>query len=404
MLRRTSQRRLDNLYSSFYSGRQWYNQMYHPKSLLLRRPTLASAAVPLPSSTTSGEVTWEDAAATDVDGVVKLPQQMGNAVSQEVVPPRRPYVPLSYAAVLELKADYMCESGGNALAMKAVIYLGVVVVAYRAHYGEAHNQTVKVLIKLGRAFRLAGKLPSSRKTLEKAFSLLQDPALESPILEHALECLTELGSTAKLQGELEQAAQYWEQTLELLNQSHDIGNSERYTRQAARTCKYNHTAWAPRFIHYSPYDSDRCFAITEHALELAESVFPTGSEGLVRVLTARTELISRKDFNRKIYAGKITHTRGLPTWRKTRMSTAPTPEELLRYSPTVHQPYFQYRYLLTSPLGKEDDVWPGTNRVVESGDPMRRMQQLKGYRFPNVAKRGSSSIDAVGAMPGVQWV
>eukprot|EP00760_Papus_ankaliazontas_P027301 PhM_4_TR3265/c0_g1_i1/m.61451 len=401
MLRRTY-RSLVHKYSSYFSGNNWANQMYHPASVVRPRSNISNDADAVAKLTAArpqdkalgfrdadGEVSWPtDPAAAPEDVVTAAAADDITKTTTTTAQRKRNYVPLAVAAKLELKADYMCESGGAPLAQKALEYLGVVVEAYKAAYGETHNQYGKVLVKLSRAFRLTGRVESALATAQLAERVVM-AAEPHPVLEHVLEARLEQGlALRKLAGKVQEAGAVLESTLGLLLENHDLGNSERYTRLIARATKKNQMNFENKYIHYSAYDHDRCFTIVDQCLEYAEQAFMSVGDTLSaeRVLTGRSQMHDTKDFNRRMYAGKVTTVRGRPMWRLNRVTSSPTPDELLRYTPTVHQVYFDWRFSKTAPLGKEDEVWAGDNRIVENGDPYRRRHAK--YR-PDIARRTS---------------
>eukprot|EP00759_Apiculatamorpha_spiralis_P013242 PhF_6_TR19966/c0_g1_i2/m.29108 len=216
MIRRTIHRNATHRFNSFYNGRQWPNQMYHPPSLIVQQTK--------PPATQS-----EDQEGTTTNNNHNLVQHNNN----------NNYVPLYAAANLELQADYMSESmrtptskeSAHPMAMKAVQYLGIVVASYAEFYnptgdkeGILHHNLARVYIKLARAFRLAGMHDSGLKVIENGFRSdhlenVLEASIEKALL---LECLKT--STPKDIGEL------YESTMPLLYANHDLGNSERYTR------------------------------------------------------------------------------------------------------------------------------------------------------------------------------
>lgn len=75
------------------------------------------------------------------------------------------------------------------------------------------------------------------------------------------------------------------------------------------------------------------------------------------------------------FAGRIHTMRGHSHRRAREVTNAPTPDELLRFSPTIHQVYRDFRFELNAPIGREGEVAQGVNRVaVDLGNPDRRLK------------------------------
>ena len=328
-------------------------------------PTVAK-----PAQSSSGEtpVTWADAPSTDLLAV----RDDGKANSIAELRPQRPYVPLSEAARIELQGDYFSEGGMH---QEALMYYGVAAKVYTLAYPENHNQIAGIFIKLGNAFRQTNRLDSSKANLEKALVMLDSN--KSPSLELICECLLELGQTKALLGDSD-AGRVYEDVIVVLDKYYQVGESHRMLRFLPKLSRCFNLNQEEKFIYFSPFDQDRTFSIAHETLNLAETLYEAKRdlEGVVRVLQYRKELNDSKYFNMRDFAGRIRTMRGRWTRRCGILTNAPTPDELLRFSPTVHEVHRDFKLELTAPIGKEGDVQPGSGRlVVDDGSPHRRKKR-----------------------------
>lgn len=313
---------------------------------------------------------WEDAKALDV---MTKNQEQALTVSR-VQPTKRPYVPLQQAAEVELKGDYYAEGGQH---QESLVYYGVAAKLYRIAYPENHTQIAGITIKLGSAFRATGRLQSSQENLEAALYML-DKCERAP-LELICECLFELGLTGEAL-ENPEAGKMFEDVFHIVEGFHSLGESHRMMRllpNLGRRLSVNHEE---KFVYFSPFDYDRTFALADQALESGEAFYrkTNNTAGVIRVLTARKELIDKKFFNMRNFFGRIRTMRGHWMRRAKILTNSPTPEELLMYSPTVHQVHRDFRYENTAPVGLEGEVIPGVNRVVlDDGTPLRKSAKYK---------------------------
>ena len=367
-----------HLFTSYYSGRLWPNQMQHPPSTAnIRRKEIIN------ENSTPGKKS---------DKIEKK------------------YVPMSHAAFLETQSDYLSTTGNLQLAEKAVEKVGIALAASHAQQGDYSNQTLRLYVKLMRSLRIARKFEQALRCGLKALYIMRDEEFCHLHLENYMEARLELAQLLIMEKD-KQLHQNFDTALEDLRvktsskkhldpdvlfdeiistfeNSHDLGNSERYTRLIPRTRRMNQQGFDAKWIHYSPYDTDRCFALMDTVLDVAEQYYQNIGklEKQEVVLFKRTQYMDSKDFNRRIYAGRIETMRGRVLHRNTRLTTLPPPQELLTYYPTVHQTYMNYRYCLTAPEDKEHEVWPGVNRCVQDGDPLRR--QTKFYRIREARRHG----------------
>lgn len=395
----TQRRCITRIYSSFYKGELFPNQLVAAKQ---RAPAsgfrtamkggygsrVAAEAQP-EKEPLDAAPRWEDAKSLDVMASTKE-----TSISTEQAQ-RRPYVPLQDAAEIELKADYFMESGMHT---EALIAYGVVTKLYRLAYPENHSQIAGVTIKLGTAFRAAGKLESSRANLESALYMLDQS--NQPSLELIAECLFELGLTAEASNDAS-AGEIYEDAFHIVSSFHSIGESHRMMRLLPRLGRRFVLNHEQKFVYFSPFDYDRTFAIADQALDNAEAYYrkTKNTAAITRVLEARTQLLDKKFFNMKDFAGRIRTMRGHWMRRAHILTNAPTPEELWCYSPTIHQVHRDFRHENIAPLEYENEVVPGVNRVVvDDGDPRRRLRKPSNadihaygnFRKANAARRWES--------------
>ena len=392
-----------HLYTSYYSGIQWPNQLHHPAQIVPPnapevKKVLDQAFLHSPPYKIyfppRDDVPYQNPDCSH--GTTPTPLQNEGCGRISPISDAK-FLNGSILSSLELYSDYLCECGGQSLALKSVTILGAILTAYRTHYGDVDIQIARILIKLTKGLRRAGYPRAARRAGWESLRVLSSPKLQSVDLETMLEALLEQaqnyhhpsqtvepndeGTQSKDRLSLAQNGlkeitpdMFVSSSISLFAQYSDIGNVERYTRLIPRTIKMNQQLFEKRWIHYSPFDYDRCYALMDTLLELAESFHRAKGdlEKVREILLIRVQINEKKSFSRRIYAGKITTQRGRGQNRSKKLTTTPTSEELLRYAPTIHQVHFEYKYLLTAPLGQEDEVWPGVDRITEDGDPLRR--------------------------------
>lgn len=379
-------RRITRLYTSYYKGELFPNQMVPRRQRLpsglkpsqARKGVFAVSAPELaldtaPRNSAAKNVPADEAETEAVAWEAEQTDERGSALAvrgAEGVPRNnRPYVPLAEVAKLELQADYLTEGG---LFQEALEFYGVVAKAYTAAYPEHHTQRIGILLKLGGAFRRTGRLESSLALIEKATASLDESA--NPSLELIVEALLELGLTKEVMGAADAAVPY-EEAVTVVNMYHNFGESHRMLRLLPRLSRRFNLNFEQKFLYYSPFDYDRTFALVDQCLSRAEGCYRAAkdSEGVVRVLQQRKELIDKKFFNMRDFAGRIHTMRGHWMRRAGILTNAPTPDELLRFTPTVHQVFRDFKYELNAPMGRENEVQPGVNRtVMDMGNPYRR--------------------------------
>lgn len=292
--------------------------------------------------------------------------------------PQRPYVPLSEVAKLELQGDYLTEGGMH---QEALEYYGVVAKAYARAYPDGHEQRVGILSKLSGAFRRTGRLASSKAIAEDALAALDGSPAAS--LELMVELLLELGLTKEALGQAD-AGEVYEDAVDVVQSFHDFGESHRMLRLLPRLSRRLRLNYEEKFRYFSPFDMDRTFALVDQCLERASELYKrTGeTEKRIRVLQTRKQLIDKKFFNLRDFAGRIHTMRGHWMRRAGVLTNAPTPDELLRYSPTIHQVYRDFKYELNTPIGRESEVHEGVNRtVLDMGNPYRRRGKAERQRM-----------------------
>ena len=368
-----------HLYTSYYSGRLWPNQMVKPTSYVKDKDTSR--------------------------------KQIGDAPScnSYVTDKTRNYVPLNAALIAESQADYLLSSDCSSNHKRALEKLGLALAASIHQQGEENNQTVRIYIKLIRSLRQGGLVRESLQCGKKVLNLMKRHKINGIHLDNYIEALLEFALTVQEApivsrtdlvkkrkcgsgtNEVYSPVQLYEEVISVFERSHDMGNSERYTRQIPRTRKMNQQGFDAKWIHYSPFDYDRCLSLVDTALENAERFFTdTGKlENAENFLNYRCSLMEKKNFNRRMFCGKIETMRGKPNHRNCRLTSNPTPEEIFCFYPTVHNSYYDYRQCTTAPLDNEAQVCPGINRTVADGDPLRR--QPKFYRLHDSRKNSHNS-------------
>ncbi|KAG5498766.1 hypothetical protein JKF63_03054 [Porcisia hertigi] len=376
---RCQSRFITRLYTSYFKGELFPNQLVRPRERLPRGVSLAAArraqqpAAPCssgsekPAPAASPEaVVWEDVDSTDL---VHMNEQ-NRAVNAEVnLASRRPYVPLGEVAKMELQGDYLTEGG---LHQEALEYYGVVAKAYELAYPKDHPQVAGIRVKLAGAFRRTGRLESSKANCEAALQMLDNAA--QPPVELIVEALFELGLTLGAMRDAN-AGTVFEEAVTLVDTFHNSGQSHKMLRLLPRLGRRFNLNFEEKFLYFSPFDYDRVFALADECLEKAEAFYQARGDraGVMRVLQQRKELIDKKFFNMRDFAGRIHTMRGHWKRRAQALTNAPTPDELLRYSPTIHQVHRDFKYELNAPIGREKEVQPGVNRVVQDmGNPYRR--------------------------------
>ncbi|KAL7708186.1 hypothetical protein N2W54_006229 [Lotmaria passim] len=371
-------RQITRLYTSYYKGELFPNQLVRPLERLPRGMSLAAArkgqppaeATTAPPSAANAKpegVSWDDVDSTDL---VHVNGQQRDAVTAEAgLAPKRPYAPLGEAAKLELQGDYLTEGG---LHQEALEYYGVVAKTYELAYPADHPQVAGIRVKLAGAFRRTGRLESSKASCEAALQMLDRTT--QPPLELIVEALLELGLTTEAMGDAA-AGSVYEEAVTLVDTFHNAGQSHKMLRLLPRLGRRFNLNHEEKFLYFSPFDYDRVFALADQCLARAEAFYEGKDDraGVMRVLQQRKELIDKKFFNMRDFAGRIHTVRGHWQRRAQTLTNAPSPDELLRYSPTIHQVYRDFKYELNAPIGRESEVQPGVNRVVmDSGNPYRR--------------------------------
>jgi hypothetical protein len=370
----SQRRQLTRLYTSFNKGELYPNQLVAPVQRAakfrghLKSPYRTVAKPVEAASSNESAVKWEDAAATDVLAVVQ------NDGKKDIAELRadRPYVPLSEAAKIELQGDYLAEGG---LHQESLMYYGVVAKVYSIAYPENHNQISGILIKVGSALRRTNRLASSKIILEKALAALD--ANKSPSVELVCECLLELGQAKAKLGDKD-AGLVYEDIMVVLDKFYEVGESHRMLRLLPKLGRQFTLNQEEKFVYFSPFDQDRTFAIAHEALRLAEEFYESAGdvEGTVRVLQFRKELNDSKNFNMRDYAGRVRTMRGRWARRCRILANAPTPDELLRFSPTIHEVYRDFKLEVTAPIGREGEAQPGSGRLVlDDGSPHRKLRR-----------------------------
>ncbi|KAG8346319.1 hypothetical protein TRVL_02849 [Trypanosoma vivax] len=370
------------LYTSYYPGVLFPNQLVRPKQRLPRGTSLSVAlGMKSPPSSSGGAlgdgtdmpgVSWHNAGSNDALSVTT--GESPNSQVRGAEKAMRPYVPLGEVAKLELHGDYCMEGG---LFQEALEFYGVVAKAYNTAYPENHSQRVGIRLKLAAAFRHTGRCESSRANVEDALRMLDES--NRPSLELICEALLELGLTREALGLLKEAAHAYEEAMGIANTFHNCGESHRMLRLLPRLGRRFNYNYEQKFVYFSPFDYDRTFALVDQCMERAERVYSTlgDTDGTIRVLQWRKEIIDKKFFNMRDFAGRIHTMRGHWMRRAQHLTNAPTPDELLRYSPTIHQVHRDFKYELTAPIGREKEVMPGANRLtLDMGNPYRRRGRL----------------------------
>eukprot|EP00796_Vickermania_ingenoplastis_P005999 gene5999-4304_t len=398
---RFQQRFITRLYTSYFAGQLFPTQLVVPKQRLpqgvFRHPGSASdekGEINSNSGMPSEELTW-DSPSTDIMQVHG--SSSGAAKKQE---PARRYFPLAEAAKIELQGDYLSEGGFH---QEALEHYGVVAKAYELAYPENHLQRVGILIKLGGALRRTGRHKSSKEVIQRALSMAENAA--APQIEIIVEGLLELGLTQEALKE-ETAGDTFEEGVRVVQEFHNFGASHKMLRLLPKLSRRFNLNYEQKFLYYSPFDWDRTYALADQCLQRAGEFYrkKNDREGVIRVLQTRVELIGKKFFNMRDFAGRIHTMRGHWMRRARHLTDAPTPDELLRYSPTVHQVYHDFRFELNAPIGREDEVAPGTNRVVlDMGNPYRRrgkasreMMRDADYNYQQYVRKkefGEKSLD-----------
>jgi len=381
MYRRSGIAQSSHIWSSFSPGSvHWTHLVQHRQTASLDVWAALSSAYRaqshpsrvLPPHIDSDEpVQWTKESSAEVILTTSAERTALEPTSQEKK--LRPYVPLTNVAHLELKGDYSIEGG---LYLEALLHYGAAAKAYQLAYDANHNQLAKIFTKLARAFRLVGKLPSAKMNLERVLKMLHEN--EAPSVEILVETLMELGLVKEALQE-DDAGVLYEDCVAVLNASYELGVSHR-TMKIMNKIEWNASLHrSVKATYCSPFDYDRTFALVDDALEHAEKHYERvgNTEEIVRVLNLRTQLLDRKFFNLRDYAGRIRKSGGRSTANRRFVTNGPTSDEILMFSPTVHQPYRDYKMELTSPIEFEHkEVMIGSNRkIIDDGDPLRRIKE-----------------------------
>ncbi|KPI85966.1 hypothetical protein ABL78_4968 [Leptomonas seymouri] len=375
-------RYITRLYTSYYKGELFPSQLVRPLERLPRGISLAVARGRQPSDAVATSspadlgangsaskpesVSWADVDSTDL---VHMNAQQSAVSAEPGLAPKRPYVPLGEVAKLELQGDYLTEGG---LHQEALEYYGVVAKVYEMAYPKDHPQVSGIRVKLAGAFRRTNRLESSKASCEAALQMLDNAP--QPPLELIVEALLELALTLEAMGDAA-AGSIYEEAVTVVDTFHNSGQSHKMLRLLPRLGRRFNLNYEEKFLYFSPFDFDRVFALADQCLARAETFYEGKNDraGVMRVLQQRKELIDKKFFNMRDFAGRIHTMRGHWKRRAQTLTNAPTPDELLRYSPTIHQVYRDFKYELNAPIGREGEVQPGVNRVVQDlGNPYRR--------------------------------
>lgn len=294
-------------------------------------------------------------------------------------PKGRKYVPLQYVFDIEMRADHLVKAGHFQDALK---HYGVCAKARQTAYPEGHLEITKILIKLSRAFRLAGKPQSAVANLERCIQDLQTSASSSsssppPPCEQICEIFLEL-ALAQRDLKSDEAGTLFEDVATIANYYHDFGGSHRHLRLNTRKHKALNLNFHNRFVHFSPSDLDRTYSLVNLALLEAEDWYSktkNDDAGVERVLQTRSNIMDKKYFNMVYQPGRVRTWRG-QNKKKRRFNTSnPTATELLAFSPTVHQVYHDYTRANIAPLGREDEVQMAVGaRHLDDGDPFRHLR------------------------------
>ena len=326
------------------------------------------------NASSESKVEWNEASSADIVAMTEGEDAL--LATKAETKPGRPYVPLEEVAKIELRGDY-CVEGGRFV--DALQHYGIVAKAFKIAYPRYHNQQAHIALKLGRAFRLNDDYGSAEFNLNRALDILD--GVSNAEVELMAETFFELGRTLEASGKPDAGVAY-EDALAILNDFHNLGVSHRFLRLSQSACRHNHAGFQGKHQHFSIYDYDRTVAIVDAALEHAERFYRKEGDtaSVVRVLEAHRQLLDRKYFNLRDSFGKIKRRRGMSFWLGSTRTNAPTPDELLRFSPTVHQPYRDYSLENTAPItfGEPAAVSTGSNRKeVDDGDPMRRITEAE---------------------------
>jgi tetratricopeptide (TPR) repeat protein len=296
--------------------------------------------------------------------------------------PHRPFVPLAETSEIELKGDYFMEGG---MYQEALRQFGVAAKIYSSAYPENHPVRVGIAIKLGAAFLKTNRLESSKANLEHALYMLDNCTHAAPV-ELICETILRLGETYEALGD-PRAGRIYEDVQVALNVFHSIGEPHRMQRLLPRLSRRLIINFEEKFRYMSPFDNDRTFALADEALGRAEQWYAQANdaEGIVRVLTLRKQMLDRKFFNMRDTAGRIRTLLGHWRTRAKVLTNAPTPDEILRLTPTIHEVHRDFRHENTAPRGRENEVIPGLHRVIlDDGNPFRRIRRKWAQEFRDV--------------------
>lgn len=393
------QRRTNILHSSQYKKNQFPYQWIVPKSLANRQYGLALKSRPAAfaaaaAATQAGNKSVEDAEVEWTSDKLVMAQAASNSQptkSDGAV--AKPRLPIDTAAKVELRGDYLTEAGRGE---EALHYFGVAMSIYELHYPANHNHLAKLRVKLARAFRMSNRNQSAIANANAALDILDN--VHRPEVEHICEALMELGMAHRAAGDEEKASIAFEDAVEVLALFHDIGASHRGLRGLTQATRRFYENVVSKLRYFSPFEYDRVFSIVDTCLTEAERCHQQRNDkaGVIRVLEVRKALLDKKFFNMRDYMGKIRVMRGHNYRKSYSIAARPSADEILGFSPSIHQVYFDYSRLDTAPLGKEHLVQLGANaKYLDDGDPTRF--------YVSAAKSKEASVTAARDFVQQQW-
>lgn len=296
------------------------------------------------------------------------------------------FYPVADVFAVELKGDYLTEAGQWREALR---HYAICTHVYKQALGVAHDRTVSVTVKLARACGGAAMWKSAETHARSALTAAQ--LGDEVRLELVCEGLMELGNALRGQAKIDDAATVFLECASLVSEHHDMGSSHRAFLRWRNLLRRFGIAQHSKMRHFSLFDFDRIVAIADAALHAAEGCYRavSNSDGQRAALRVRAEMLDRKWFNIRDYAGRIRTNRGKNRDKAKYYSSNPTADELLRYFPTIHQPSFDWAYEATAPLGSEDLVRVGANaKLLDDGDPLRHFvaRNAEKERRTNVAR------------------
>ena len=286
----------------------------------------------------------------------------------------RPYIPLAEAARIELQGDYLMEGGQPRDALRCY---GVVAKLFKVAYAGDDNKCAGIAIKLSRAFRLCGLEASAVANAESALAILNVNA--APHIDLCCEALIEYGEALLSTRKPRAAGVAFEDVANIIDNFHCIGNAQRVIRVLPKLGVRMSVNHDKKFIYASKFGSDRVLHLGDHALGRAEAAYRIckRQKDVVRVIERRTALINTAIFEGQDVAGRIRTLRGYAGRHPHSQVGGATPRELLLFSPTIHQTYFDRSQGVAAPLGQEDEVMAGANRrVIDDGHYGRLTKRL----------------------------